>query len=285
MAVERRGVAGAQPAGRRAAAADSALLAPAPPPSGRQYWRLLYRMPLVCLHLLIALPLTMLFFLPGIRRFRWAGRAASARAQQSWSRGLLRILAVRVRVRGALPAPPYLLVANHISWLDIVLLHAVCPLRLVAKQAIREWPVIGPLARAAGTVFLARGHEDSRRRVGRRVGALLRRGEAVGLFPEGRIHPARGVGRFHSPLFAGAVRVRVPVVPVALRYWRDGDLHSERLFGPGENFAGSVLRMLTRPPCEGQVIIGAPLWADAAGRSGLARRAEQKVREAYGQAF
>jgi len=242
---------------------------------------LLARLPLLLGHVFIGVPVVLLTFLPGLRDVEVRGLPLRHSSHRLWSRWMIRVFGVRLRVSGELPEGPWLAVANHISWLDIVLLHALWPMSLVAKAEIRSWPIIGLLAGVAGTIFIQRGSEASRRRVNRRMAALLKRGERVGIFPEGGISQKAGVGRFHARLFAPAVRARVPVVPVAIRYYRDGDLHDVMVFGRGENFAGNLLRLLAQPASEGQVMIGAPMSPGDQGRSGLARQAHDTVKAFY----
>ncbi len=245
-------------------------------------WRLLWRLPLLMLHVLVGIPLTLLTFLPPFRHVPIAGMELHQYSHQLWARGMLRVFGIRLLCRGRLPAGPHLVVANHISWMDIVLLHALWPMWLVAKAEIRGWPLIGLLASLAGTLFIERGSEESRRRISRRMAALLKRGDRVGIFPEAGISGEAGVGRFHARLFAPAIRVQVPVVPVALRYIRDGeDLHDAVVFSKGEDFFVNLFRLLSQPACEGQLLIGSALRGQAGGRSDLARRARDIVDEYY----
>jgi 1-acyl-sn-glycerol-3-phosphate acyltransferase len=243
--------------------------------------RLLWRLPLLLAHLLVGIPLVLLSFLPGVRDLPAGGMRLHQRAHLLWSRLMLRIFGIRLEVSGQLPDGPCLVVANHISWIDIVVLHALWPMWLVAKAEIRAWPVIGRLADLAGTIFIQRGSESSRRRVNRRMAALLKRGDRVGIFPEAGISTQAGVGRFHARLFAAAFRVEVPVVPVAIRYYRGRDLHNVMVFGPGENFFANLLRLLAQPPCAGQLMIGAALRGGEGGRSVLARRSHEVVKSFY----
>ncbi len=245
-------------------------------------WRLLWRAPLLLLHVLVGVPLTLLTFMPGVRNLPVGKFRLHEVSHLTWSRLMLRIFGIRLQVSGRLPDGPALVVANHISWMDIVILHALWPMWLVAKAEIRGWPLIGISAELAGTLFIQRGSEASRARVNRRMAALLRRGQRVGIFPEGGIRPERGVGRFHARLFAPALRAGVPIVPIAIRYYRDGDLHEAMVFGPGQNFFANMFRLLSQPACEGQLMIGEALSDPAAGRSVLARQAQEVVTRFYG---
>lgn len=243
-------------------------------------WRLLWRLPLLLAYLLL-LPFALLSFLPVIRNVPVAGMKLHMWAHRLWMRGLIRVCGVRLNVSGRLPNPPCLVVANHISWFDIPVLHALWPMGLVAKMEIRGWPLIGRLAEIAGTIFIQRGSQESRQRVNRRMAARLRRGDIIGVFPEGGISPERGVQRFHARLFGSAIRAAVPIVPVAIRYWRDGDLHDVVVLAPGLNLYSSALRMLSYPAMEVQVMIGPALVEHAIGRDALARQSQQIVSAFY----
>jgi len=247
----------------------------------RHALRLLWRVPLLLLHLLIGIPLVLLTFLPGIRQISVGPMRLHQWTHQAWSRGMLRVLGCRLQISGALPPGAGLVVANHISWLDIVVLHAVWPIWLVAKAEIRSWPLVGVLAHLAGTLFIQRGSEASRKRIGRRMTALLKRGEFVGIFPEGGIRPERGVNRFHARLFAPALRADVPAIPVSIRYDRAGDLHDVMVFGPGESFFGNLSRVIRQAPFEARVVIGEPVLGQTGQRSRLARTCNQIVEASY----
>lgn len=243
--------------------------------------RYLWRIPLLALHILVGIPLALLAFIPGIRDIRAGGERLQTRAHRLWSVLMLRVFGVRLTVSGALPAVPCLVVANHISWLDIVMLHAIHPVCFVSKAEIRSWPVVGFLATVVGTIFIQRGSHASRQRVVRRLCARLKRGDTVAIFPEGGITPGYGVGRFHGRLLAAAVRTGVSVVPVALRYARERDVYEEITFAE-QPFFPNLLRLLGQRPLRGELMIGAPISSTAARRNDLARQAQKAVVEFYG---
>ena len=243
--------------------------------------RLLWRIPLLLLHVFIGIPLVLLSFLPGVRQLPVGSMRFHQWTHRLWSRGMLKIFGVCLVVQGHLPKQAGLVVANHITWLDIVVLHAVWPMWLVAKAEIRDWPLIGWLAHLAGTLFIQRGSEASRKRIARRMTALLKRGEFVGVFPEGGIRPEQGVSRFHARLFAPAVRAEVAAIPVSIRYDRDGDIHQEVVFGSGQNFFGNLFRLLRQAPSEARVTVGSAIQGQPGQRSQFARECNEIVRVAY----
>ncbi|MFI1068928.1 lysophospholipid acyltransferase family protein [Streptomyces puniciscabiei] len=144
----------------------------------------------------------------------WVGR---------WCRAIVRAMGVRVRITGtAAPAGGLLLVANHVSWLDIPLLAAVRPARMLAKTEIRQWPVAGPLAARGGALFIERDRIRALSETVARIAEALREGAAVAAFPEGSTWCGRAHGRFHRAVFQAALDAGVPVQPVGLRYRQNG---------------------------------------------------------------
>ncbi|KOG34146.1 lysophospholipid acyltransferase family protein [Streptomyces resistomycificus] len=135
-----------------------------------------------------------------------------------WCRAVVRAAGVRVRITGsATPTGGLLLVANHISWLDIPLLGAVRPARMLAKAEIRRWPVAGPLA-ARAALFIERDRLRALPATVARVAEALRGGLAVVAFPEGSTWCGRAQGPFRRAVFQAALDAGVPVQPVRVHY-------------------------------------------------------------------
>jgi 1-acyl-sn-glycerol-3-phosphate acyltransferase len=173
--------------------------------------RLAFRLARVFLHLFTGLATCALVF-------PWAGEALRDRMIERWSRQLLAICGVSVGEVGGSPALAHaMIVANHISWLDIFVINALHPCRFVAKSEIRAWPVLGWLVDKAGTVFIARGNRRELRNIFKGMVAALEAGQRVAFFPEGTTAAQGQVLPFHANLFEAAVDSRVPVQPYALR--------------------------------------------------------------------
>lgn len=198
---------------------------------------------------------------------------------QRWSRQLLRILDIRLDVRGRPAAHAGLTVANHVSWLDIFALVACQRSRFVAKAEIRDWPVAGWLADALGTFYLRRG-KGGARPLAEKLRPYLADGGSVVIFPEGTTTDGHDLRPFHPRLFSVALEAGVAVQPVALRYQPcregrdlapfigDDDLlsHILRLLGA----RGIVIELHYLPPCDAV--------ADAT-RDTLAAEAERAIRD------
>jgi len=134
------------------------------------------------------------------------------------ARTILAALGVRLVWRGPAPRAGSLLVANHVSWLDIVALLAVAPTRMVAKCEVKGWPGIGGLAAATGAIFVDRSRPRSLPGTVAEVAAALRAGRSVAAFPEGTTYCGVARGRFRPALFQAAADAGAPVVPIAISY-------------------------------------------------------------------
>jgi len=248
---------------------------------GSGSWRLLYRIPWILLHLLVALPLTLLSFLPPVRAVRIKGRSLNDIMHCWWARNTCRVFGLRQRVSGTLTEGPLLIAANHISWIDIPLLHGLSPMGFVAKAEIERWPLAGWVARFGDTVFHHRGSHDS---ASSAVGEMTRRlgeGRKVAIFAEGGILPGTGVKRFHARLFAAAIESGKPVQPVMLRYFLSGRPYHDITFRPGENFLANIFRLLRQPPCTAEVQILPVISPRGKQRRELASEAHAAVEAAF----
>lgn len=175
--------------------------------------RLLYGIYAWLQFLLIGLlTLVLLLLLPSLRARR---RLTSATARLA-----LALAGMPVRVRGleALPMP-CVAVANHVSYLDGVMLQGVLPTRFsfVIKREMSSVPLAGPLLRRLGAEFVERRGRERGLGDARRLLRQASSGQALVFFPEGTFGPAEGLGHFHLGAFTAAVRARLPVVPIAIR--------------------------------------------------------------------
>lgn len=136
-----------------------------------------------------------------------------------WSTKTLRLMGIALQVEGSVRPGGTLLVANHVSWLDITALHAVVPhARFVSKADIQSWPLLARLAAAADTLYLERERKRDALRVVHLVAQALDQGQTVAVFPEGTTSDGRSLLPFHANLLQAAIATGTPVQPVALRF-------------------------------------------------------------------
>ncbi|AUM00939.1 1-acyl-sn-glycerol-3-phosphate acyltransferase [Rhodocyclaceae bacterium] len=138
--------------------------------------------------------------------------------RQRWSRRLLTLLGIQLEIDGPPIEPGCLLVANHISWVDIFVINALAPSAFVSKAEVRAWPIVGWLAAQNDTVFLRRGSRGHAKIVNAEIAALLEAGRNVAVFPEGTTTDGSHVLHFHAALLQPAIAAGKPVQPLAISY-------------------------------------------------------------------
>lgn len=147
----------------------------------------------------------------------------------SWAAALLDALGIEVEADLTHAVPGALLVANHISWIDIYVINAALPAAFVSKEEVRHWPLIGWLAAKNDTVFLRRGSRGHARVINQQVAEILAKGKHVAVFPEGTTTDGRRLLHFHAALIQPALAAGRPVLPVAISYW---ELDGQRSLAP-----------------------------------------------------
>jgi 1-acyl-sn-glycerol-3-phosphate acyltransferase len=149
--------------------------------------------------------------------FPWLPERARLYLKSRWSRQLLEEMGVAIVATGT-PPTQGLLVANHISWLDIFAINALAPTIFLSKDEVLRWPLIGWLAKRAGTLFLERGSRAAAQLAKEQLIAELRARRLVGVFPEGTTGFGDHVMPFHGALFQSAIDAEVAVMPAMIRY-------------------------------------------------------------------
>ncbi|MEO8542238.1 MAG: lysophospholipid acyltransferase family protein [Burkholderiaceae bacterium] len=191
---------------------------------------------------------------------------------QAWATEMLARLGVRMVVYGTPPvAGPVLLVSNHISWLDILVLHAARHCRFVSKSDVRQWPLIGRLATGAGTLYVERRSRRDAMRVVHVMAQALRDGEILAIFPEGTTGDGGVLLPFHANLLQAAISTNVPIQPIALRFVDAlGQVTQAASYMGDESLAGSLWRTLCTPGVVAHVRFGTAQWAQGRDRRGWA---------------
>lgn len=199
---------------------------------------------------------------------------------QVWAVQFLAHAGIHLRIRGTPPvAGPVMLVANHISWLDIPVMHAARHCRFVSKSDVQGWPLIGALATAAGTLYIERSSRRDALRMVRTMQEALQRGEVLAVFPEGTTGDGRETLPFHANLLQAAVAAHAPVQPVGLRFADQAT--GATSFAPSyigdETLVGSIWRTLCAPPIEALVHYGEPEQADGRDRRAWTQHLHETV--------
>ena len=205
--------------------------------------------------------------------------AAREQRVQEWARRMLRVLGVALQVHGdAGVQGPLLLVANHISWLDILVMHAARHCRFVSKSDVKRWPLIGTLATGGGTLYIERESRRDAMRVVHRMAESLGKGEILAVFPEGTTTDGLSMLPFHGNLIQPAITADAPAQPVALSFIdaASGQPSLTASYIGDDSLLGSLWRSVSGPPVTAIVRFGQPQQAGGRDR----RRWAQELRSA-----
>ncbi len=202
--------------------------------------------------------------------------AARQRLTCRFMRHLRNALPFLVDVRGELPPRPALWLSNQVSWVDIAVLGALCPLSFLSKAEVAGWPLAGWLARRAGTLFIERGNADTGT-LAQQIAGYLQQDAHLLIFPEGTSSDGSSVLRFHPRLLAAAQASGMPLQPVALRYRRAGLRDELAPFIGDDELAQHLLRLLDGERALVEVTLLPLIESHGLSRSELARHAHSAI--------
>ena len=252
------------------------------------YWKVFWAGLALFVHVVVGLAICAV-------RFPFIDSWQRGRYIRWFSRRILRLCGVRLRLPAHLEAafpheghfkrePAALVVANHISWLDIFVLNSLYPCRFVSKIEVRAWPVIGWLTQRVGTIYIARSKRTDVKRIFAGLVAHLKAGERVAFFPEGRTSYQGELGQFHANLFEAAVEAQVPVHAYAILYLREtGEYHPAVEFVGDIGPLASLKAVLSADgPIVAELIDAANISSFGLRRRDLAKQAEHAVSRALG---
>lgn len=202
-----------------------------------------------------------LWFFPStwmVNHYRKGQTAADKVKADAWAvhiaRCLCWVFGIGIKAVGTPAPPPTLIVANHLSWLDIITIHSPCAMGFVAKAEIDKWLLFGYIARTGNTIFHRRGSHDSATGVATLMVERLKGGQRVAIFPEGGIQAGNTRVRvFHARMFRAAVDAACPVQPVTVRYMGKDGRDDDITFRPGEKLMFNIGRILARPGCVAEI--------------------------------
>lgn len=211
--------------------------------------------------------------------FRLADAARRQRLTRRWSRQLLALLGIRVDAGAGLARIDRgLLVANHISFIDVFVINALLPAAFVAKSEVAAWPLIGWLSRHTGTVFIERGSRRAAHRTHRHMLEALRDGRRLAIFPEGTTTVGDRLLPFHAALLQSAIDAAVPVHALALGYHcADGARSEAPAYIDDISLLECLVSVLSTDGLVARVTLAASFVPPLADRRHLAHRAHQAV--------
>jgi 1-acyl-sn-glycerol-3-phosphate acyltransferase len=203
---------------------------------------------------------------------------------KAWSQHTLEILGIEVLHETSLTkikqsAAPLMFVANHVSWVDALIIQSIQPSIFVAKAEVKAWPIVGSIAKGCGVVFVNRGSPSSARRMVDEVSSALHHGYCVAVFPEGTSSEGSSVSLFHANLFEAAINHHIQIQPLAIRYTNPatGALCLKAAFIVDIGFVQSLHQVMTSTGIQAKVHVGDMLSPQGHSRRTLAHLSHRSV--------
>jgi 1-acyl-sn-glycerol-3-phosphate acyltransferase len=211
------------------------------------------------------------------------------KAQQAWikrwSIWVARALGLKITVHGQIDPSitSALIVANHSSWLDIVVINSIQPSAFIAKAEIEKWPVVGLLVARSGTLFIERGKRHAVHKVLQDAIDRLKQDRFVAVFPEGTTNDGKGLLPFHGNMMEAAIRAQVPVQPLAIAYRNSQNILAKSVeFVGSTTFVGSMMRVLADDDLNVLVDVLADKAPDGSSRHELASISQLAISKSLG---
>ncbi len=207
--------------------------------------RFFFRSILFIVSVVFVLPLVLLLITIAQKK---DNRKFNKKVVNYWSKLLCYVCGLKIKQKGKIQKNPVLIVANHISWIDIPVIHCYKLVGYVAKAEIEKWPFLGFVARCGESLFIKRGKQESRKKVLESIKQRLNSNRSIAVFPEGKATNGEYLGRFHRQLMHAAVEEKKPIQAIAIKYLnKDGTRNKEIAFKDKENFIRNVFRILSLP--------------------------------------
>jgi 1-acyl-sn-glycerol-3-phosphate acyltransferase len=218
--------------------------------------------------------------------FPWIGLRRRQALIRRWSERLLEIMNIESRVHGMPPAGlpgNMLIVANHVSWLDIFVLNTIQPARFIAKAELKRWPLVGLMISGCGTLFIERERRRDAHRVNDHAREVLAAGDTIAIFPEGTTTDGTTLLPFHGSLLQPVIDAGGHLQPIAIRYQHsDGSFNDAPAYVGDTTFMSSFWHVLGERAMVVDMTLIAALEARARHRRELSREAEQSIRAVLG---
>ena len=203
---------------------------------------------------------------------------------KNWAKNVLSLLNIDVCVSGDEPITltdqlPLLIVSNHVSWIDVLIIQSLQPSIFIAKKEVRDWPIIGAIAKACGVIFVDRSSVQSAKNMVNDVTTALAHGYSVAAFPEGTSSHGYQVSLFHANLFEAAIHQQTSVRPVTLRYCNANNksLCTDAAFVDDFGFLHSLHKVMALPSVTVKVHVGTALPSLGHSRRTLAHLSHRYV--------
>ena len=237
--------------------------------------RVFYRGIAFSIHLFIAL--LVCSFIPVLYKQQGFNGKQGQAVIKWWCHRTMNILGLTLSRQGKPFDSSGLIVANHISFLDIIVIASTTTGLFLAKSTLQSWPVIGFIANRIGTIFIQRNEPRTLHAIIPTLTSMLQQGIPVIIIPEGTTTAGKTVGKFHSSLYQAAINANKPVLPVAIRYMRNGKPDNIAAYIDNNNFIFSLIKIMAQTRTNVQIYFYDRLDSNNMSRQELAMQSHEII--------
>lgn len=202
---------------------------------------------------------------------------------RNWSKRLLSILKIHLEINQdlnkLLSSKHFLIVSNHISWIDIFLINSIFPISFLSKGDVASWPVIGKLTKCANTIYIKRGNKKSLTTASNQIEKKLNEIDSIFFFPEGFATDGSKLLPFKSNFFQTAINCNTNILPLAIRYTSNGKFTPAPSYAGDINLAQSLLALIRIKNLKAQISV-LPIISSKNNRKVIANKAHQRIYKA-----
>jgi len=196
---------------------------------------------------------------------------------QWWHKQATCILGLTITQKGSPFNSTTLTVANHISFLDIMVIASSSPVTFLSKSTLRYWPIIGFVANSVGTLFIERHNKRSLYKTIPLLTQALNQNKSLVIFPEGTTTIGRDVGKFYSSLFQSAINANKPIQPIALRYLKNGNINTTAAYIENDNFILTLIKIMSQSKTEATITFCNTIFNNKQKRGELAMESHAAI--------
>lgn len=200
-----------------------------------------------------------------------------------WAKMLIKVLGIKIIVKGQAPKPPFYLISNHLSYIDVILFLSQVSCIFVARADLKDWPIWGLLAKSVNTLFINRNNKKDTLRINKLIERAMQESDGIVIFPEGTSSEGSKVLPFKSPLFEYAAQKKFPVSYATINYRTgsaDPPAHLSVCWWGGMKFVGHFLDLLKLSKIDAIITFGATT-VQGDDRKSLARELWERINQQF----
>ena len=197
-----------------------------------------------------------------------------------WFEKILKIVGIKTKIKGEIKSGSYLIISNHSSWLDIIILGSTFKTTFLSKIEVSKWPIIGKITTAVDMLFIDRGAKNAASVAVNGVSKFISNNRNVTIFPEGTSSGGKGLLKFKPRLFASCIDTNSPVQCVVIRYpYKNKNIHPSVPFVRGDSLFLNILKVLFQDDITAEITISELVDTDNKDRRSIANECYEIVKK------